>query len=129
MSAATKVALIKEAEAPFPERAFAVETLELARLLCEGHNNEMQDYLFEQPTQGTAIDIWSSAVDLLLNLDSELDSLNFNILEKCLETLVEGTQVSLLPAAKRPAFPCTLAYALAGTIASARAPPPIYYVT
>ena len=54
------LAMLAEAEQAFPERAFAMETLELTRLLCEGHNNEMQNFLREQPTQNTAIDIWSA---------------------------------------------------------------------
>ncbi|KAL1529829.1 hypothetical protein AB1Y20_000761 [Prymnesium parvum] len=92
LSAGTRVALMREAELPFPERAFAVDTLELARLLCEGHNRRMQDFLHEQPSQNTSIDIWAATVELLMHLDAELDSENVFILEKCLDALVEGTQ-------------------------------------
>eukprot|EP00966_Prymnesium_polylepis_P269822 6233151-Prymnesium_polylepis.1 len=92
MSEVTRVALLKEAEQPFAERAFAIQTLRVAQLLCEGHNIAMQDFLCEQPSQNTAIDIWAATVDLLLNLDFELDATNFDILEGCLVSLVEGMQ-------------------------------------
>lgn len=61
-------------------------------MLCEGHNEAMQNFLYEQPALGTSIDIWTAIVELLITIELELDESNLPILEKCLDTLVEGTQ-------------------------------------
>ena len=71
MSAATRLAMLQEATAPFQERAFALQTLEVVRLLCEGHNVAMQDFLQDQPHEAAAIDVWFSICELLIHASKE----------------------------------------------------------
>ena len=49
LSPATIVLLRAELERPFPSRAFALDVLEFLRMLCEGHNNQWQNFLRVQP--------------------------------------------------------------------------------
>ena len=49
--------MIHEVEKPFETHAFSAELLEMLRLLCEGHNEEMQDFLRVQPNQASTHDL------------------------------------------------------------------------
>ena len=65
-----KEVLKTEIEQPFPTRAFAVDTLELIQLLCEGHYNCMQDFLREQPQiEKLEINLVQGVQSLLGNLE------------------------------------------------------------
>ena len=71
LSPATVVAMRQELEAPFASRAYAMEVLEFLRLLCEGHNNRLQNLLREQPREMTNIDLVTEVYELLLALEPE----------------------------------------------------------
>ena len=63
-------------ERPFPSRSFVIEALETLRLLCEGHNNAMQEHLREQPNDLSDIDMVSEVYQLLYALEPEIDETN-----------------------------------------------------
>ena len=51
---ATKAAMKAEIKKPFESRSFVLQVLEFLRLLCEGHNNELQELLCEQSALSSA---------------------------------------------------------------------------
>ena len=71
--AAAKSALRKEIDKPFASQALATEVLRLLQLMCEGHNNEMQELLREQTyNESLDVDLLSSTYELLHALEPKL---------------------------------------------------------
>ena len=99
LSPATAAAMREELEQPFPSPSFVftdgIELVEFLRLLTEGHNNEMQKLLAEQPWELNSIDLIYEVFELLLALESELHETNLKQVIKCIETLSEFVQGNL----------------------------------
>ena len=57
VSSATLLAVTKEIEKDFPSRSHVMEVLEMLRLLCEGHNNRMQDLMHQQSSAFESADL------------------------------------------------------------------------
>lgn len=97
LSDATKAAMLQEIRKPFPSRSFVMDVLEFVRLLCEGHNCEMQDLLREQSNSATRTDLVTEVYSLFAALESELDD-EENVMQaiKCVETLTEFCQGNVL---------------------------------
>lgn len=93
-SDATKAAMLAEIERPFAERSMVLNVLELLRLLCEGHNSQVQDLLREQSsvTSGASIDLVTEIAAYLGALEPEIDAHNVVHVIQCLETLTELCQ-------------------------------------
>ena len=92
LSAATVVAMRADLEAPFPARSHVLEVLELLQLLCEGHNNDMQDFMRVQPNSMNSVDLVAEVYDLLTRLEDELDDTNVDQAKMTLSALVEFVQ-------------------------------------
>ena len=83
-SSATLVAVSKEIEKDFPARSHVNEVLEMLRLLCEGHNNKMQDLMHVQQGSGfESADLVSEVYELLAKLEPEIDEMNIEQMQAC----------------------------------------------
>ena len=78
---------------------YAVQTCELMRLMCEGHNRDMQDLLREQPhCQSASVNLLAEAVNLLALLVQSggdcrrADETAVSVIKSVLELLVESLQ-------------------------------------
>ena len=60
------------------ERSFVLRVLEMLRLMCEGHNERMQEFLRSQPLSlaKNNIDLVGDMYELLVLLESELTADN-----------------------------------------------------
>jgi hypothetical protein len=72
LSAVAREAMREDVERPYPSRAFVVSTLEMLRLLCEGHHEPLQDFLRAQPSQIVTHDLVKEAYELLVALEARL---------------------------------------------------------
>ena len=68
LTKATVESMLKENAKEFPTRAYVALQLEFLRLLCEGHQEKMQQYLRDQPSTLYDIDIVTEVVKLTLDL-------------------------------------------------------------
>jgi len=84
--------MMTENEKDFPTRAFVHQILTFLRLLCEGHNQKLQNFFRDQPESLFDIDIVSEVVKLTLALEPDLDTENIEQLNLCLELLTELVQ-------------------------------------
>ena len=75
LSVATVLVMRHDLEAPFPARSHVMEVLELLQLLCEGHNNEMQDFMRVQPGSMSSVDLVAEVYELLVRLEAEVMSM------------------------------------------------------
>ena len=66
------------------------KTIKILQLLCEGHNNELQNYLHYQSNQKNSYDLVSLSVQLLSSL--HISNSNFELVMQCFETLTEVIQ-------------------------------------
>ena len=105
LNPATRVKIRAELQRGFQSRGYTLEVLEVLRLLCEGHNVKMQDYLSEQSSASlshednvASIDLCAEVYDLLHALEAGVDETNVDYLAleeqlvKVLETLTEFVQ-------------------------------------
>ncbi|KAL1510122.1 hypothetical protein AB1Y20_006454 [Prymnesium parvum] len=92
LSPATVAAMRAELEKGFNSRALVVEVMLLLQQTCEGHFQEMQDYLRDQPQEVTDIDLVTEVFHFLLGAEAEVDADNVDQLQQCLITLVEFVQ-------------------------------------
>ena len=76
------------------ERSFVLRVLEMLRLMCEGHNERMQEFLRSQPLSlaKNNVDLVGDIYELLVLLESELTADNCEQAIKCVETLTELVQ-------------------------------------
>ena len=94
-SSATIAQMQIEIDKEFPARSHALSVLEVLRLLCEGHNNALQDLLHVQDTTSLVVgnvDLVGEVFELLAVLEPEVDSANISQMQLCLDTLVEFAQ-------------------------------------
>ena len=87
----------EDIEREFASRACILDVLELLRLMCEGHNIEMQDHLRIQTNQVTTHDLVSEIYLYFEALEPEIDANNIEQATLCANTLVEMVQVSDRP--------------------------------
>lgn len=75
ISGATKAAMLQQIRKPFPSRSYVMDVLEFLRLLCEGHNTEMQDLLREQTfgSYAARVDLVSEIYNFFAALEADLD--------------------------------------------------------
>ena len=92
LSARAKAMVLEDVERPFQSKAFVVDVLETLRLMCEGHNEAMQDFLRVQKNQVVSHDLVSEIYLFLLALEPELDETNVTQARKAVETLTELVQ-------------------------------------
>ena len=92
LTKATVESMLKENAKEFPTRAYVALQLEFLRLLCEGHQEKMQQYLRDQPSTLYDIDIVTEVVKLTLDLAEYLDNDNSSELVACIELLSELVQ-------------------------------------
>ena len=93
MSARAKAMMEEDIERPFDSKSCVSDVLELLRLMCEGHNVEMQDYLRHQHNQLTTYDLVSEIYLMFEALEPELDTNNVEqavLVTKTLTELVQG---------------------------------------
>ena len=89
LSAATVVAMRTDLERDFPSRSFVLDVLELLRLMCEGHNEDFQNFLREQPNESIRnVDLVSEVYLLLSELEPEADETN-------IDQVHDGTRLAL----------------------------------
>ena len=91
-SSSTLAQLQKEIDKEFPSRSHVLEVLEMMRLLCEGHNNAMQDLMHVQSSSISNIDLVGEVYELLAKLEPEIDESNVLQMQRCVDTLVEFVQ-------------------------------------
>jgi len=86
---------LQEMQKPFPSRSFVMDVLEFLRLLCEGHNTALQDFLREQSVGSSTsrVDLVTEVFSLFEALEKELDD-DEQVAQaiKCVETLTEFCQ-------------------------------------
>ena len=76
-------------ERDFPSRSFVLDVLELLRLMCEGHNEDFQNFLREQPNESIRnVDLVSEVYLLLSELEPEADETN-------IDQVHDGTRLAL----------------------------------
>ena len=92
LSARAKAMMLEDVERPFQSKAFVADVLETLRLMCEGHNEAMQDFLRVQKNQVVSHDLVSEIYLFLLALEPELDETNVAQARKAVETLTELVQ-------------------------------------
>ena len=92
LSAATVDAMKAELEQPFASRSFVLLTLQFLQLLCEGHNNELQDLLSSDEGADHTVDLVSEVYELLFALEPEMDATNLPQVELCVAALTEFLQ-------------------------------------
>jgi len=81
-----------ELELDYVSHGYVVDVFELLRLTCEGHNNDMQNLLRNQPSELTDIDLVGETFKFLQAIEVELDNTNVEQATRTLETLIEFTQ-------------------------------------
>ena len=58
----------------YVSHSFLTDVLELLRLLCEGHNNDMQNLLRNQPSELTDVDLIQETFKFLQAVEAEVDN-------------------------------------------------------
>lgn len=81
-----------ELEVGFVSRAFVLDVMTLLQSCCEGHNQQMQDFLRDQPQEVFDIDLVTESFHFLAVAETEVDVDNIDQLRQCLNTLVEFLQ-------------------------------------
>jgi len=81
-----------ELETDYVSHGYVIDVLEVLRLCCEGHNNEMQNLLRSQPSELTDIDLVGETFKFLQAIEFELDITCVDQASKALETLIEFVQ-------------------------------------
>lgn len=84
--------MVSESNKEFLTRAHVVDVLELLQALCEGHHEDFQNYLRDQPNQAFDIDIITEVVGLALAIEPELDAENINQMQAAMRFLTEVLQ-------------------------------------
>ena len=69
---------------------FGLELLEFLRLFCEGHHENLQNYLRVQPNSKNSYDIVELIIKMLTYI--KIDNQNFDIVERIFDTLTEFCQ-------------------------------------
>lgn len=72
------------------QRKFTEKTLRVVQLLCEGHNNALQNYLRQQTNSKISYDLVSLMVKLVLH--HKLSNSTYASVLQCVETLTEVVQ-------------------------------------
>lgn len=89
---AASLSRAQDLTAPFPSSALVLEVLEFIRLLCEGHNTHVQDFLRDQEEFHTKHDLVVEVYEYVFALEKELERTNLLFMLKALDTLTELVQ-------------------------------------
>ncbi|CAD8074919.1 unnamed protein product [Paramecium sonneborni] len=80
----------KDDQKKIRKRKFIAKTLQVIQLLCEGHNNELQNYLRQQTNSKVSYDIVLLMVKLVIS--NRISDATYESLVQCLDTLTEVVQ-------------------------------------
>ncbi|CAD8158586.1 unnamed protein product [Paramecium pentaurelia] len=80
----------KDDQKKIRKRKFIAKTLQVIQLLCEGHNNDLQNYLRQQTNSKVSYDIVSLMVKLVIS--NRISDATYESLVQCLDTLTEVVQ-------------------------------------
>mmetsp|Transcript_44835 Transcript_44835/g.118388 ORF Transcript_44835/g.118388 Transcript_44835/m.118388 type:complete len:1208 (+) Transcript_44835:1-3624(+) len=92
LSPATVAAMRAELNKEFASRSHVEHVLLFLQLLCEGHHTELQDFIRDQRTEMSSVDLVREVTDLLLTIEPELDAHNVRHAQLCVEALTEFVQ-------------------------------------
>ena len=87
-----KTRYVEYVKRPFASNAAVFDVLSALRLLCEGHNSRLQDYLRVQPSEPMNVDLISEVYRLFESLAQHPDDSDIAQLSLCVATLTELVQ-------------------------------------
>ena len=79
-------------EASNKRKTLLPKILRLLQLFCEGHNNDLQNYLRFQNQSKNNYDMITTTVHLLLSF--KISNMNYDTISQCFDTLTEYIQVN-----------------------------------